>query len=74
MQLARTPGWLLLPTVMETILADPDKRIASVKITVMIAKDNNKVIRSSVWFSGKHHRADGFTDISPDMLYAVCYH
>lgn len=73
-KLARTPRWLLSPTAMEVIQTDPKKRTVSVKITVMSVEDKNKTNMNSIWFNSKHHRADSFTEISPDTLCIVYYY
>lgn len=59
---------------MEAILADLEKKMASVKITVMSAKDKDKVIKNGIWFGSKRHPADSFTGINPDRLSTVCCH
>lgn len=75
-KLASTPGWLLSPTEMKAILPDLEKKTASVKITVMSAEDKDKVIKNGKWFSCKHHRADGFTEINtmPSLLPLKMHH
>lgn len=59
---------------METILTNLEKRTASIKITVMKTENKENVIKNSIWFGGRHHRVDGFTEISPDTLCIVFYH
>lgn len=53
--LAWTLRWLLLPDALEAILADPEKQMASMKITVMNTKGKDTFIRSSIRFDGKRH-------------------
>lgn len=55
-------------------MANPGKKTASVMIMVMSTEDKNQVIRTDMWFKEKHHQADGFTKISPDMQCAVYCH
>lgn len=74
MKLAWTSRWLLSSAAMEIILANPEKRMPSVRITVMSAEDKDKAIKNGIWFGCKHHRADDFAEISPDTLYAMCCH
>lgn len=71
-RLASTPRWLLSSTPMEVILADSEKRTASVEITVIKVNDKDVVIRSGIWFSEKRHRADAFIEICRDTLCSVC--
>lgn len=54
-QLAWTPRWLLSPIAMEAILADPEKRMNSVKIMEMSTEDKDMVIKKGIWFEGKNH-------------------
>lgn len=54
-KLVWTPRWLLSPTVMEDIVADTEKKTASVEITVMSAENKVKVIKNVIWFRSKHH-------------------
>lgn len=72
LRLAWTPRWLLSPTAMKAILAKPDKRTTSVKITVMNTEYKDTFLKNDIWFSGKRQRADGFIEISLDTLCAVC--
>lgn len=48
MKLVWTPRWLLSRTAMEAILADPEKRTAGIKITVMNTDDKDKIIRYDI--------------------------
>lgn len=69
-----TPRWLLAPAAMETILANPEKRTASVKITETNVEDWETITKNDIWFVGKYHRTDLFTEISPDTVCTSCCH
>lgn len=40
----------------------------------MNTEDKDTVIRNGIWFAGRRHLADGFTDISSYILCTVYYH
>lgn len=46
--------------------------MASIKLTVMNVEDKESIIKNGIWFSGKCHSGDGFTEISSDTICAVC--
>lgn len=73
-QLVWTVRLLLSPTAMEASLADLLKRTASVKIIVINVEDKERVIKNDVYCGGRHHQADGYTEISPNTLCSVCCH
>lgn len=73
-KIAWTIRWLLSPTAIEALLADPKKKTTSVKITMMNHKDKDKIIEKGIRFGRNRHRADGFMRISPDILVLVCCH
>lgn len=47
-KLARKPRWLQPPGAMETILSEPKKRIASVKITIINVEDQNSITKQGI--------------------------
>lgn len=47
-KLAWTLRRLLSPAAMEIILAEPKKRTASVKITIMNTEDKNRIIKNDM--------------------------
>lgn len=66
--------WLLSPTAMIAILADTGNRTASVKVTVMRIENRDSILKNGIWFGGKGHCTNGYIEIYPDTLCAICYH
>lgn len=59
---------------MKTILADPERRTATVHITVTSVEDRNTILKNVIWFCVKHHCVDLFMESSLDTLCATCGH
>lgn len=72
--LAWTPRWLLSPTAMGTILADLEKRTASVKIMITSFEDRDAFTKNIMCCGGKHQWTDHSTEISPHTLGETCRH
>lgn len=59
---------------METILADPENRIASVKIMLTSVEDQSANLKNEIWFVTKRHQTENLSKIILDTLYSICYH